>query len=124
MKSAFPCHESGRGNEMLIRSIALMIWLLFSVAVEAGTLKGVVLANQIGGSAMARVPISATGANPTETESTGSFTLQFRNAEPGEVVQLIVSRPGYVVVNYIQLRTILPKDPEREVLIVLLCKED
>ena len=109
---------------MLIRWVVLMAWLLSSVTVEAGTLKGVVLANQIGGTPVGKVPISAPGANPTETDSTGSFTLRFPNAQPGDVVQLVVSQPAYVVVNYIQLRPILPKNPESEVLIVLLCKEE
>ena len=86
---------------MVSRLIVLVVFLLSGAGVEASSLKGMVLANQQGGSPVARVKIGAAGANPTETGESGSFTLQFPNAQPGDVVQVTVNRPGYVVVNYV-----------------------
>ena len=92
---------------------------------RAGTLKGMVLANQHGGSPVAKVEVGATGvANLTKTGESGGFTLVFPNAQPGDVVQLTVNKPGYVVVNYVQLRVVLPKNPDAEPLTLLLCKEE
>jgi tetratricopeptide (TPR) repeat protein len=87
------------------------------------TLKGQIVANQLGGQPLARVRVSAGGANPTESRDDGNFTLIFPNKEPGEVVQVTVSKPGYVAVNYIQLRVVLSKTTDPELLIVLMCKE-
>src|SRR5664280_167679 len=108
---------------MFSRAFVLFVFLLSGAGVEASSLKGMVLANQQGGSPVARVKIGAAGANPTETGESGSFTLQFPNAQPGDVVQVTVNRPGYVVVNYVQLRMVLPKNADTEPLTLLLCKE-
>jgi tetratricopeptide (TPR) repeat protein len=64
------------------------------------------------------------GANPTESgDNDGRFVLQFPDKQPGETVQIMVGRPGYVVINDVQLRSVLPKDAEAEPLVLLLCKE-
>src|ERR1019366_3900615 len=109
---------------MLSRLVLLFVCLLSGFGAEAGTLKGVVLANQEGGPGISKVNISAPGANSTETGESGSFALQFPNAQPGDVVQLTVNKPGSVVVNYVQLRVVLPKNADAEPLTLLLCKEE
>jgi len=38
-------------------------------------------------------------------------------------VQVWVDKPGYVVVNYVQVRVVLPRNPDSEELVLLLCKE-
>src|SRR5664280_3334126 len=108
---------------MLLRLVLLFLFLLSGLGAEAGTLKGEVLANQEGGPGISKVKISAAGANPTETGESGCFTLQFPNAQPGDVEQVTVNKPGYVVVNYVQLRVVLPKNANAEPLTLLLCKE-
>src|ERR1039458_1129228 len=108
---------------MLSRLVLLFVFSLSGIGAEAGTLKGVVLANQEGGSSVSKVNVSAPGANPTETGTSGSFTLEFPGKQPGDVVQVTVNKPGYVVVNYVQLRVVLPKNADAEPLTLLLCKE-
>ena len=102
---------------------AVFVLLISGLGAEASTLKGFVVANRLGGSPVSQVKISAQGANLTETGESGSFTLQFPNAQPGDVVQVAVNKPGYIVVNYVQLRVILPKNPDSEPLTLLLCKD-
>src|ERR1019366_649154 len=108
---------------MLSRSVLLFVFLLNGSGSEAGTLKGMILANQEGGPGISKVKISAAGANPTETGESGGFTLQFPNAQPGDVVKVTVNKPGFVVVNYVQLRVVLPRNADAESLTLLLCKD-
>jgi tetratricopeptide (TPR) repeat protein len=91
---------------------------------QAGTLKGVILANEAGGSPVPKVQVSAVGASLTETGEGGGFRLQFPSIQPGEVVEVTVNKPGYTVVNDVQLRVVLPKNPDAEPLILLLCKQE
>jgi tetratricopeptide (TPR) repeat protein len=106
------------------RLAVLLVFLVSGFGLEASTLKGLVLANQLGGPPVSKVRISAPGANPTETGESGSFTLEFPQAQPGDVVQVTVNKPGFVVVNYVQLRVVLPKNANAEVLTLLVCKEE
>jgi tetratricopeptide (TPR) repeat protein len=89
-----------------------------------GVIKGVILVNEMGGPPVARVKVSAVGAAPTETGESGNFTLQFPGRQPGETIQIIISRPGYVVVNWFDLRVTLPKNPDTQLLTLLICKEE
>src|SRR6266496_4182618 len=108
---------------MLVRS--LFLWCIFfcALGVQAATLKGVILANERGGPPMAGVRVSAVGANTTETGESGSFTLEFPNAQPGDRVQLTVSKPGYLVVNDYELSAHLPNTPDVDLLTLFLCKK-
>lgn len=87
------------------------------------TLKGVVLANEIGGPPVVGVKVTAVGVAPTESEENGTFTLHFPGKRPGETIQLIVNRPGYQVLNWFDLKVTLPKDPDTQTLTLLICKE-
>jgi tetratricopeptide (TPR) repeat protein len=83
----------------------------------------VIIANELGGPPVPNVPIYVTGANPTTSLTDGTFTLQFPRNQPGETVRLVVQKKGFEVVNDIQLQLPLPKNPESELLTILLCKE-
>ena len=109
----------------MLPKFALMLAILAcGVGAKGSSLRGLILADRLGGSPVPRVRVSAPGANPTETGESGSFTLQFPNAQPGDVVQVTVDKPGYVVVNYVQLRVVLPRNPDAEELTLLICKEE
>jgi tetratricopeptide (TPR) repeat protein len=100
----------------------LLAVLLVSHALSAATIKGVVLTNEMGGPPIANVEVSAVdGANPVRSLSNGAFTLEFRDKQPGEQVQLIVQMPGMVVVNEFQLHVTLAKT-NGPALTLLLCK--
>jgi hypothetical protein len=73
---------------MLNRIVAFIAVLVSTAGVQASTLKGIVLTNQLGGKPVAKVSISAPGANQTESDANGSFTLVFPKAQPGDRVQL------------------------------------
>src|SRR3954464_3572219 len=96
------------------RQIAILLCLLAAASRAQGAmLRGLILANEVSGPPLPNVQITpVAGANPTVSLSDGTFALQFPDKQPGEMVQLVVHKPGYVVVNDIQLRLPLPKDAE------------
>jgi tetratricopeptide (TPR) repeat protein len=103
--------------------VALLV-VLGDFQAKASTLKGVVILNEAGGAPVANVVVSAVdGANPTVTKSNGTFILEFPQKRPGEPIQLIVQKEGYVVVNDIQLEQVLPTDAAGKPLTLLLCRK-
>lgn len=104
----------------------LSCWLM-TVALaqtqQGAVLKGTVILNEVGGAPVVGVNISASGANDTTTVAGGKFTLRFPNMKSGEPVEVRVSRPGYVVVNWIQQNLNLPDESNREELTLIVCKE-
>ena len=102
--------------------------ILALVAVEsnvqgAAVLRGIVLANELGGPPMGNVEVSAIAANPTSTDANGVFTFTFPNKNPGDTVRLIIHKEGYVVVNWVQLDLTLPNNPDERPLLIVLCRE-
>jgi hypothetical protein len=95
----------------------------FPLSVNTSALKGVVKENELGGSPVANVGLSAPGANATKTDQDGQFTLIFPTKKPGETVLVSVSRAEYVVVNDIQLEQSLPADPDAKLLVILICQQ-
>jgi hypothetical protein len=92
--------------------------------IQAGAgLRGVVLANELGGPPMGNVEVSVVVGNPNNTGADGKFTFTFPNKNPGDTVRLSFRKEGYVVVNDIQLEVTLPASPEERPAIFLLCKE-
>lgn len=107
---------------------ATVVGLLLLAAVptlRAANLRGVILANEMGGAPLSNVEVSAVaGANASVTDDQGRFGLEFATRQPGDMVQLVVRKGGYVVINDFQLRMALPRDPDAEPVILLICKED
>ncbi len=98
--------------------------VLAAVPVDAATLKGVVLTNEVGGAPLANVEVSAAaGTNPTVSDSLGTFTLNFPQKQPGETVKILVNQTGLVVVNDVQLELALPAKVDDKILTIILCKE-
>src|SRR5262249_44282460 len=88
----------------------------------AALLRGVVLANEVGGSPMANVEVSAIGGNPNNNGVDGQFTFKFPNKNPGDTIFLTVRKEEYVVVNDIQLELTLPANADERLVTLLLCK--
>ena len=90
---------------------------------SATVLKGLIIANEVGGPPMTNVQVGAVGATAVMSDSLGTFTLEFPQKEPGTAVRLVVSKEGHEVVNDAQLELALPDPVEAKILIVLLCKQ-
>src|SRR5438874_6855331 len=87
---------------------------------EAGMLKGVVVENEVGGSPVVGVVVTADGANPQITKGGGVFKLVFPDKKPGDTVQIVVRKTDYVVVNDVQLEQVLPARPGDKILKILV----
>lgn len=92
----------------------------------ATTLKGVIHANEIDGPTIANVEVAvaASGvANSGTSDDKGRFELKFPQKNPGDMVELVIFKRGYTVVNSFDMRLALPADPDAELLKVILAKE-
>ncbi|MBB3181160.1 tetratricopeptide repeat protein [Variovorax sp. Sphag1AA] len=101
-------------------AVLLLCGIAWSAAPSA-TLRGLVVLNQEGGEPVPGVSISADDANQTTTLSNGSFVLEFTKRVPGDKTRIVVARPGWVVVNAIQLEPNLPGS-NASPLQIILCK--
>jgi tetratricopeptide (TPR) repeat protein len=106
---------------MLVHTTIVVFLVYAALSANAGVLKGVVKENELAGSTMANVAISAPGANPTMSGQYGEFTLNFPHKKPGETVLLSITKSDFVVVNDIQLEQVLPADPDAKLLVILIC---
>jgi hypothetical protein len=88
-------------------------------------LKGVVIADEIGGPPMGNISLSAgDDANPTVSDSVkGTFTFVFPKRKVGDSVHLYVKAEGYVVVNDFQFPVNLPFDPDSNPVTIIVCKK-
>ena len=110
---------------MRCRTTISCILFLTGARIDATTLRGLVIENELGGPPMANIEISAVaGANSWATQTNGAFKLEFPKKHPGDVVQIVVNKLGYVVVNEVQLRRPLPRDADSEPLTIVLCKAE
>src|SRR5271165_837140 len=110
---------------MLCRLIIIVLLVLADIRVDAANLKGVIIADEMGGSPIANVQVAdqAQTTNPVVSDDLGRFTLEFRQRRAGETVCIIVKKEGYLVVNDVQLQLALPADADATVLTIILCKQ-
>ena len=104
------------------RYIVFFSFLQSLAFAQGGVLKGAVILNEVGGTPVVGVSVSADGANDTATGAGGKFRLQFPYKKVGDPVEVRVSRPGYVVVNWVQQKLNLPGGNSEE-LTLIICKE-
>jgi hypothetical protein len=110
---------------MLRRFVITVLLVLTNFRVVAATLKGVIIANELGGSPIANVKVAdkAQTINPVTSDDFGRFTLEFGKRGVGDTVDVIVKKEGYVVVNDVQLQLALPADADAKILTVILCPQ-
>src|ERR1700756_2247473 len=108
---------------MFSRLSIFVLLMLAALPVDAATLKGVIRVNEVTGQPMENIEVIADGANPATSESFGRFTLNFPQKSPGDPVEVIVKKEGYVAVNEVQLQLILPAKADDKALTIILCKE-
>ena len=107
---------------MSFRASIVFPLLFIAFPTQAAELQGVVLENEVNGRPAERIGVDAIGANRAETDSSGKFTLRFPAKRPGDPVRVIISKPGHVVVNDVQLETVLLANPDDKPLLVLVCR--
>jgi hypothetical protein len=109
----------------VLKGLTIFVLLIAGAwSAQAAALKGVILANELSGPPLENVgvdPIS--GTNRTASDSSGKFTLEFRQRRAGETVRIIVEKAGYAVVNDVQLQLAIPADADAAPLTIILAKE-
>jgi tetratricopeptide (TPR) repeat protein len=114
---------------MHLRFYFAMLVLVASGVLAAGQttgakLKGIIIANEIGGPPLGGITIAAgDDANPTASDPIkGTFTFVFPKKRPGQTAHIYVKTEGYAVVNDVQLEVNLPDDPDSHPLTIVVCK--
>lgn len=94
------------------------------IAKPQAVIQGIVTKNQIDGSPISGVQISAFGANAQRSNQFGQFELSFANKQAGDRIKFNLVLKDMEVVNPEVLDpVILPKDPSLQILPVILCKK-
>src|SRR5262245_51246201 len=97
---------------MFYRLVIFVLLVLADLPIDAATLKGLILVNELSGPPMENVGVDAIGTNRTISDLSGKFTLEFPQRRGGDTVRIIVEKEGYVVVNDVQLQLALPADAD------------
>src|SRR4051812_24375472 len=98
--------------------------VLAAPAWASATLRGVVVRDREHGEPLARVELTALGANPVTTGNDGQFVLTFPQGHPGQDVAIRVSRVGWAVVNDVLLDRQLPEATNARLFEVIICASD
>jgi hypothetical protein len=102
---------------------------LTALPLKAETLKGRIIENELRGPGIANVEIvdEAQTTNPTVSDDSGRFSLEFPTKHVGEPVRIVVKKTGYTVVNWEFLDQRLPaaaKADDVELAIVVCPQKD
>lgn len=80
---------------MFVRTAIIVLLLQAALPAKAATLKGVILTNELSGPPMENIEVDGiSGANHTESDSSGKFTLEFPQRRAGDTVHIIVKKEG------------------------------
>ena len=83
-------------------------------------LRGVVKLQSSGSQPLANVQISAFGASPVYSNSSGMFEMTFNGKNPGSPVSLLISMEGYELINEKELENcVIRKNPDDLVFIIM-----
>ena len=126
MHSSKANQSASEGRKAVLNFVVTVLLMHFAVEVSgrAASLRGVITANGVGGECLANVEVSGVPpGNGTLSDSDGSFLLKF-DKEPGDVVLIRVTKPGYEVINHFELTRELPRDPDIRPVSIYICERD
>ncbi len=107
----------------MFRSFVFIVVVLAGMCIRGAEFRGLVLLNELEGPPLANVAISADDAQPKISGSDGRFDLVFPNRQPGQVVEIVASKNGYVVIHSILLQHTLLKDVTGQRARILMARE-
>ncbi|MHA4846054.1 tetratricopeptide repeat protein [Flavitalea antarctica] len=108
---------------MLKLAILLIAVLELGVShTYAQKLFGYVVEQNSGKKPVPGVMVKARFANQTATTETGTFTLTFQNAKPGDNAVLIIEKEEWVIVEKSRLQVNLPADPFKFPHTIVICR--
>ena len=81
------------GKKML-NVLLVLSFVVVEACAEAATLRGIVIANELGGPPVPNVEVSASGTNPAKTAANGTFLLEFPKKQPGDSMTLKLLSKG------------------------------
>lgn len=109
-----------------MRALIFVLFLIPNFVYAAANLCGQVTLCEKGGEPLANVQISVIGAkaNPVITLSDGQFELVVEDKNVGEDIRLVFAKPGYAVVNRVELKKTLPAEPSEQLLQIVMCETE
>ena len=114
-----------RDSPMLYRLLIFVLLVLAKLPVDAATLKGVILANELNGPPIENVGVDAiSGTNLTIRIYPGNSLWSSRKGESATRCASLSRKRVTFVVNDVQLETVLPADADAAPLTIILAKEE
>ncbi len=109
-------------------TILTLLFLFFSVQIQAATVLSGIITYQNTGQAVKAIQVTARGASPTITralsDNQGIFKLVFSDKKPGEIVVLSITNRTYDLVNHTrELEIILPEEGVDKQIRLVVCKK-
>jgi tetratricopeptide (TPR) repeat protein len=98
------------------------LFLTNIVQAQNNAIRGIVKLQSSGSQPLSDVKISAFGANPVYSNSSGQFELIFANKKPGAAVNLFVLKEGFEVINDKELESVVIRDNPDDLVIIVLAK--
>lgn len=104
----------------LLTSIVFLSTLCIA---QNGVVRGIVKLQNSGSKPLPNAQISAFGASPVYSNSSGMYEMSFNSKKPGATVSLMVSADGYEVINEKELeRCVIRQNPD-ELVFVIMAKQ-
>jgi len=103
-------------------ALALLLLWQFQSFAQTAALHGIVTIQNSGKKPLPNAAVTSFGANPTVTNTDGTFRLVFSNKVAGDNISMKLKKEGYEVVNTDALNTRISSD-ESEQLKIWVCKE-
>lgn len=104
--------------------ISLLILAHLAVFAQNTSIRGVVYEQNSQKKPLSNVQITATNANPTDSDISGLFLLKFTQKLPGNTVAITALRSGYEVINDLDIKSQIIPNNDQEKIRVIMCKTE
>ncbi len=108
-------------NKTLIIPLLLAHVTLFA---QNTAIRGVVYEQNSQKKPLSNVQVTATKANPTDSDGSGLFLLKFTQKLPGNTIAITATRSGYEVVNDLDIKSQIIPNNDQEKIRVIMCKTE
>ena len=105
---------------VLIINLAFLSTLCIA---QSGVVRGIVKLQNSGAKPLPNAQISAFGASPVYSNSSGMYEMNFNSKKPGATVSLMVSADGYEVINEKELEHCVIRQNPDDLIFIIMAKQ-